>query len=167
MAPPFRVDTEIPVEFDEREDLQGHDQNSLEARDSCHAPAVELDEYGTSRDETTHRRHAASLHNESDSSSPRPTSQAVTQQLTSAVTTKCPTAYADNDDEMDGLILETNDDTSAADLCPHARGDHNDVSNVLISVEASIVQYRINFDPNLFEDAETCKDQGSSLTQSV
>ena len=139
MAPPFRVDTEIPVEFDEREDLQGHDQNSLEARDSCHAPAVELDEYGTSRDETTHRRHAASLHNESDSSSPRPTSQAVTQQLTSAVTTKCPTACDDNDDEMDGLVLETNDDTPAADPCPHARGDHNDVSDVLISVDACIV----------------------------
>ena len=63
MAPPFRVDTENPVEFDERQDLQGKLQNCPEARDSCPAPVVELDESGTSRDETAHRRHAASLHN--------------------------------------------------------------------------------------------------------
>ena len=68
MAPPFRVDTEIPVEFDEREDLQGNDQISPERREPCPTPVVELDEYGTSRDETVHRRHAASLQDYSDSS---------------------------------------------------------------------------------------------------
>ena len=56
MAPPFRVDTEIPVEFDEREDLQGTLQNSPERRGDYKSPVVELDESGTSRDETTHGR---------------------------------------------------------------------------------------------------------------
>ena len=153
MAPPFRVDTEIPVEFDEREDLQGHDQNSLEARDSCHAPAVELDECRTSRDETTLGRHAASLHKPSDSSQTRPTSPDVDHQLASAQLPNCGVVNDSDHDDTDDLILEINEDTFAADPCPHARGDLNEMSDVVISVEASIVQYKINFDPNLFEDA--------------
>ena len=67
MAPPFRVDTEIPVELDEREDLQGKVQNSPERREACPTPVDARVELGTSRDDITPCRHAASLHNRSDS----------------------------------------------------------------------------------------------------
>ena len=72
------------------------------------------------------------------------------------------TAAADGDDDdhddTDGPTLEINEDSFADDQCPHARGDLNEMSDVVISVEASIVQYRINFNPDIFEDAETCKE---------
>ena len=160
MAPPFRVDTEDSVEIGARQDpaayCGSHGERSL-------LPLAEDErvDTGTSRDGTTPRRHAASLHQQSDSSSMRPTSQAVTQQIMTAQTNQCPTACADNDcehDDTDGLILEVNEDTFDTDQCPHARGDLIEVSDVLISVEASIVQYRINFDPDIFEDAETRKE---------
>ena len=80
----FGLTPEIPVEFDEREDLQGNDQNSPDGRDSCPTRVVELDEYGTSRDDTTHGRHAASLQQQSDACQTRPTSQDADHQLTSA-----------------------------------------------------------------------------------
>ena len=116
MAPPFRVDTEIPVEFDEREDLQGHDQNSLEARDSCHAPAVELDECRTSRDETTLGRHAASLHKPPDSSQTRPTSPDVDHQSAPAQLPNCGVVNDHDHDDTDDPVLEINEDVFAADL---------------------------------------------------
>ena len=61
MAPPLRVDTEIPVKLDEREDLQGKVQNSPERREACPTPVDARVELGTSRDDITPGRHAASL----------------------------------------------------------------------------------------------------------
>ena len=89
MAPPFRVDTEDSVEIGARQDpaayCGSHGERSL-------LPLAEDErvDTGTSRDGTTPRRHAASLHQQSDSSLVRPTPQDVDHQFASAL---CPVGH--------------------------------------------------------------------------
>ena len=138
MAPPFRVDTENPVEFDERQEIQAGKFGQHERRDHLPTPGVERVELEAYRDHAAHGRQAASLHHRSDSPQSRPTPQTADQQSTSARLTNCGAGFDAGNDDTDGPILEINEDSFADDQCPHARGDLTGVSNDSISVEANL-----------------------------